>query len=521
MSTDVPRGFIPTPQRLSTLTHLVGGRLEGPDTEVTGLNVDSRSVDAGDLFVAVAGAHSHGIDFWPQAKEAGAVAVLTDEVGYAAVNSADDSVIVVARVREVLGALASAIYETDGPGLPDIYAVTGTNGKTSTSYLLDALLRGLGGKTALSTTAERHVSAEVYPSILTTPEAPDLHAMLGLAKKRDVDAFVIEVSAQALDRHRFDNVVADVAGFTNLSHDHLDDFGTIDNYFEVKTQLFLPARARQAVVCVDTSWGQKLAERISIPAWTVGSTSSQPVAGREHWVYRTVESDLKQTTFGITSPQGVEILVTTSLIGDHMVANAALAIAMVVKAGIDFQTVGEVFGPGSPGIQVVVPGRIERVSGETGPQVFVDSGVSVDSYRWTLTTIRQRTPGRLIMMFGTGGDRDPTKRFAMGAEAAKHADIIIVTDDDSRTENPAAIRAALMEGVLSVPGVEAYEVAHPSDAIRVAVSHAGDGDAVVWSGPGAQHYRDVGGEKIPYSARDEARQALVEAGWPRAGQFDD
>jgi UDP-N-acetylmuramoyl-L-alanyl-D-glutamate--2,6-diaminopimelate ligase len=516
MAVDSVRPQAATPFLVSELARTLDAHMLGADAQVTGIALSSESVKAGDMFVALAGAHRHGSDFWAEAQSLGAVAALTDEIGAHKLNDGQTTLLVVPQVREVLGLVSSKIYGTDSGTLPTIYAVTGTNGKTSTSYLLDALLRGLGFRTALSTTAERHINSQTYPSTLTTPEAPDIHGMLGLAKEQGVHGVVIEVSAQALVRHRFERVVADVSGFTNLSHDHLDDFGDIGNYFQAKAQLFVPSRSRQAVVCVDTDWGRKLASEASIPMRTVGHHSSAPVGTAEHWAYRTVEAGVRDTVFGLQGPGGEELLLRTSLIGEHMVANAALAVVMLVASGLELAALVEAFGTDTPGIQVVVPGRMERVSGEKGPQVFVDSGVSVDSYHATLTTVRERTKGRVIMMFGTGGDRDPTKRFSMGQEAAKLADVVVVTDDDSRTEDPAVIRAALLEGVASVPGVETYEIAHPSDAIRFAVNLAVDGDAIVWSGPGAQTYREVGGAKIPYSARGEARQALRDAGWPVA-----
>jgi UDP-N-acetylmuramoyl-L-alanyl-D-glutamate--2,6-diaminopimelate ligase len=514
MAVESMRPANPTPHLLSELGEAVAAKRVGADVAVTGVALDSQSVLPGDLFVALTGANRHGAEFWPQAHSLGALAVLTDEAGALLMDDESTPLLVVPHVREVLAKVASRIYGTDASPLPSVFAVTGTNGKTSTSYLLDTLLQGLGWRTALSTTAERHVNRIRYPSTLTTPEAPDIHGMLGLALEQDVRGVVIEVSAQALVRHRFELVVADVAGFTNLSHDHLDDFGDIGTYFEAKAKLFEPAKARQAVVCIDTEWGQKLAKSSPLPLRTTGGVSSEPVGNTEHWVYRVAVADARETVFGLQGPDGVEVLLKTSLIGDHMVSNAALAVVMLVASGVELAEIVEAFGPDTNGIRVVVPGRIERVSGPVGPQVFVDSGVSVDSYQATLSTVRERTKGRVIMMFGTGGDRDPTKRFSMGQAAAQLADVIVVTDDDSRTEDPSVIRAALLEGVASVPGVETYEIAHPSDAIRFAVSLAKDGDAIVWSGPGAQTYREVGGEKIPYSARGEARQALADAGWP-------
>jgi UDP-N-acetylmuramoyl-L-alanyl-D-glutamate--2,6-diaminopimelate ligase len=196
-----------------------------------------------------------------------------------------------------------------------------------------------------------------------------------------------------------------------------------------------------------------------------------------------------------------------------MVANAALAIVMIVQGGVAFSDLIAAIGPGTEGIPVAIPGRLERVSGPSGPAVFLDAGRSEDAYRQTLTAVRELTPGTVVMVCGTSGNRDATKRPLMGAAAAELADVVIVTDDDPRREDPGAIRAGLLQGARSIPGATVHEVPDPNQAIRLALSMVTAGDSVVWSGPGSQNYRDIGGEKIPYSARREAQVALAEAGW--------
>jgi len=236
----VIRPTAPKPQELSTLARRLGFQQHGPECAVTGVAVHTDLIAPGDLFVAMAGATRHGVEFWPAAQSTGAKAVLTDQAGYDQL--ADDSIpaVVGPHPRDQLGLAASLIYGTHGVPLPPIFAVTGTNGKTSTAFLLEALMRSLGWKTALSTTAERIVAGETYASTLTTPEAPDIHAMLSLAKEKGVRGIAIEVSAQALEKNRLDQVMVDVAGFTNLSHDHFEDFGGMDRYLQAKAALFLP-----------------------------------------------------------------------------------------------------------------------------------------------------------------------------------------------------------------------------------------------------------------------------------------
>ena len=505
---DALRPRLTRPVALSALASTLGLQHRGSDATVTGLALASSAVQPGDLFVALRGVNRHGSEFWPEAKAAGASAILTDDHGVEVVNDTTLPILRADNPRAVLGAVSAQIYGTVGDDVPTIFGVTGTNGKTSTAFLLEAILRGLGQATALSTTAVRQVKGGTFRSSLTTPEAPDIHAMIARAREEGVSGIAVEISAQALDKNRLDHVVCDVAGFTNLSHDHLEDFGTMENYLAAKAALFTPERARTAVICVDSTWGQQLASSVDVPTVTVGHRSSRGA----QWLWESVPADYGITTLTVDGPLGESITVDVPLSGDHMVANTALAVVMVVTSGIspaDFATMG----PGTGGIPVFIPGRMEKVSGARGPQVYVDAGRSADAYEHTLGALREHTAGQLIMVCGTSGNRDATKRPIMGATAARLADVVIVTDDDPRREDPDAIRQGLLEGARSVPGTEVHEIPDPSEAIRFAVGRAHDGDTILWTGPGSQDYRDIGGVKVPYSARSEARQALSEAGW--------
>jgi UDP-N-acetylmuramoyl-L-alanyl-D-glutamate--2,6-diaminopimelate ligase len=509
---EIPRPQRPTPLSTLQLASTVNALHSGPDALVTGVALHTGLVQPGDLFAALPGANRHGIEFWPEAATAGATAVLTDAAGASLLPEMTPT-LVLEDPRGHLGAIAAEIYGTDDVGSMAIAAVTGTNGKTSTAFLLDALMRGLGWTTALSTTAERVVAGVAYTSTLTTPEAPDIHAMLALAKEHGVSGLAIEVSAQALEKNRLDRVMVDVAGFTNLSHDHFEDFGTMDRYLAAKAALFTPERSHKAVICVDTSWGLALARQTSIPFWTLGRAGSEGVEGVPHWRYAITGISGDTTMFSVSGPEASAIEFSAPIMGEHMVANAALAAVMLILQGVPPADMAAAMGPGTAGIPVFVPGRVERVSGPTGPQVFVDAGRSEDAYRATLETLRSRTTGKLVMVCGTSGNRDATKRPLMGATAARLADVVIVTDDDPRREDPAVIRAGLLEGVRCVEGSVWFEIPDPSEAIRHAISLVGEGDSVLWSGPGSQNYRDISGQKVPYSARDEARAALREAGY--------
>jgi len=232
----------------------IDGSTDLDGVAVRGVTLATADLRPGELFVAVRGVHRHGAEFAADAIAQGAVAVVTDAAGAALLPDAHVPVLVVDDPRAVLGDLSALVYGTGADAaLPPLLAVTGTNGKTSVTHLMEGMLHGLGVVTGLSSTAERHIAGEVIPSRLTTPEASEMHALIGLMRERDVQAILVEVSAQALTRHRVDGLHFDVAGFTNLSHDHLDDYGDMGEYLAAKAALFTATRARRAVICLSTS----------------------------------------------------------------------------------------------------------------------------------------------------------------------------------------------------------------------------------------------------------------------------
>ncbi|WP_234946119.1 Mur ligase family protein [Agrococcus sp. Marseille-P2731] len=474
--------------------------------EVSGITNDSSDVQPGDLFAALPGARRHGAEFAPAAIERGAVAVVTDAAG-AALLETEVPVLVIDDPRAALGEIAAWVYRT-GEQPPKLFGITGTNGKTSTSFMLEGLLADLGFVTGLSTTAERHVGDLVVTSKLTTPEASELHALLARMQEAGVRAAVLEVSAQAIERHRVDGVLFDVVAFTNLSHDHLDDYGTMEAYFDVKLELFTPDRAVRGVVCVDTDWGSRVAERSRIPVTTVTSDPER----HADWHVDIWEETPVSTSFTLTGIDGGAIEVQIPFIGRHMAVDAAIAILMLVEDGFEIEGVAEAI---DRGMRPTLPGRVERVSGDEGPAVFVDYGHSPDAFEQTLVALRRVTRGRLIMVFGADGDRDATKRADMGRIAAQLADVVVVTDFNPRSEDAASIRAQVLVGARAAAGDKPVLEASPEEAaIRLAVEQAGPGDTVLWAGPGDADYRDVAGVREPFVARDEARHALREAGWP-------
>ena len=519
MSSRIPpilRPEHPTPRPLARLVQEFGlehrGELDG--VEVTGVTLSTNDLHPGDLFVGVPGSKAHGASFAAAAAEGGAVAIVTDASGAELASDSGLPVVLVPSPRAALGEIAAWVYRTDDDP-PLLFGTTGTNGKTSTSYLLEAVLRQLGLVTGLSTTAERHIGELSVVSLLTTPEASEMHALLARMREAGVRAVAVEVSAQALSRHRVDGLVFDVAGFTNLSHDHLDDYADMETYFQAKLPLFTPEHARRGVVCLDSPYGRRIVAESRIPVTTIatiGHASPDDVATAE-WKVEVLEETAAYTEFRLTGLDGRELVTREPLIGWHMAANAALAIVMLVEAGFELEAIGQAL-EADGGIRAYLPGRTERVSGDRGPSVYVDFGHSPDAFENTLAAVRKFTPGRTIMVFGADGDRDTTKRHDMGRVAAEGSDILVITDHHPRFEDPVAIRKTLLEGAaMAEHQPEIHEVSPPEQAIRVAVGLAREGDSILWAGPGHQDYRDIRGVRTPYSARDEARAALREAGW--------
>jgi UDP-N-acetylmuramoyl-L-alanyl-D-glutamate--2,6-diaminopimelate ligase len=484
---------------------------------VTGITLATADLRPGEAFVAIRGVNRHGAEFALTAAEKGAVAIITDAAGAEIAQPAGLPVLVVDDPRGVLGAVSAWVYGTGaGEPLPLLFATTGTNGKTSVSHLLEGILDQLGVVTGLSSTAERHIAGEVIVSRLTTPEASEMHALLALMRERDVEAVAVEVSAQALSRHRVDGIRFDVAGFTNLSHDHLDDYADMEEYFEAKLPLFRPDRAVRGVVCLDSPNGAVVVQRSAIPVVTVGTPSiaaDPEAATRADWVVVIDDERASGTTFTLTGPAGT-LTTTVPVIGPHMAANAALAIVMLLEGGYAWDRIVSSLQRDG-GIDAHLPGRTQLVSGETGPAVFVDFGHSPDAFEKTLGAIRRVTPGRVLMLFGADGDRDASKRYDMARTAVEGSDILVVTDHHPRFEDPDAIRATLVAGARTArPDAEIHEYSPPEAAIVAAVGLVGDGDSILWAGPGHQDYRDIRGVRTPYSARELARRALRAAGWP-------
>ncbi|OYO14702.1 UDP-N-acetylmuramoyl-L-alanyl-D-glutamate--2,6-diaminopimelate ligase [Enemella evansiae] len=482
--------------------------------QVSGVTLDSRIVAPGDLYVALPGARVHGADFAAGAVAAGAVAVLTDPTGAErATVPPGVPVLVVDDPRQAMAALAAEVYGRPAEALRG-FAVTGTNGKTTTTHFLAAALHRLGLSVGTIGTIGFRLDDQplVGPrTTVTTPESVDLQGLLGLMVERGADAVAMEVSSHALALHRADGVRFDVAGFTNLGRDHLEFHHTMANYFEAKAQLFTPEHCARAAIVVDDEWGvrlaRRLAERGDVPFRTVSWDNHPVPGGRPPVDYRVTNVD--GSWIEVRTPTA-EWRFECALPGDFNVRNAVLALAMIDLANLDSSdarldaaTAAEAFA------ELAVPGRMQPVRlGAGAPRAFVDfahTPQAVDAVLSAFATER-RAGARVIAVLGAGGDRDPSKRRPMGAIAAATADVLVVTDDNPRTEDPAAIRAEVIAGAGETavePGTtgERAEVVDGGDrrqAITAALRLAGPDDIVAVLGKGHEQGQESNGTTVPF-----------------------
>jgi UDP-N-acetylmuramoyl-L-alanyl-D-glutamate--2,6-diaminopimelate ligase len=442
-------------------------------------------VQPGDLYAALPGSRAHGADFADQAAAAGAVAVLTDAAG--AERVADLPVLVADRPRDVLGAVASWVHGDPSSALT-VLGVTGTNGKTTTAFLLDAGLRAAGHVTGLVGTVLTRVGDETVPSERTTPEATDLHALFAVMRERGVTAVAMEVSSHALALGRVDGVRFDASVFTNLSQDHLDFHADMEEYFRAKASLFTPGRSSCGVVNADDEAGQRLLADPQVPLTSYG----------EQGEFSAEDPQLRSdgSAFVLVGP-GVRAEAAVQLPGAFNLSNALAALACLVTAGVpvDAAVRGVAQLPG-------VPGRMERVDEGQPFTALVDYAHTPDAVTTLLRAVREVTPGRVIVVLGCGGDRDRGKRPLMGRAAVEGADVAVLTSDNPRSEDPLAILAEMAQP-------DARLEPDRRAAIGLAVRLARPGDTVVVAGKGHESGQDVAGVVTPFDDRVVLREALA------------
>jgi UDP-N-acetylmuramoyl-L-alanyl-D-glutamate--2,6-diaminopimelate ligase len=507
--------LLPRPQRVSTcplpdLAALLDlpAPAVGPDTGpvmVSGVTHASTAVRPGDLYAALPGARRHGAEFADEAAAAGALALLTDLDGAAMIDGSAGAAaglprLVVSDPRARLGEVAGRVYGDPTARLP-VIGITGTAGKTTAAYLADAALRAAGRHPALLGTVTTRLGDLVISSVRTTPEATDLHALLAVAEERGVDAVVMEVSSHALVLGRVGGVRFAAGAYTNFGLDHLDFHADVDDYFAAKARLF-DGRCAVEVLNHDDPALVPLRRATTVTYSAAGDPSAT-------WrAEKVVEGDDGYAQhFTAVGPHG-PVPAGVGAPGRHNVANALLAIAVLAAVGVDPATAADGVAAAAG-----VPGRLERVDAAGGgPLGVVDYAHKPDAVVAVLASLREvarARGGRLICVLGAGGDRDTGKRAPMGAAAARGADLVVVTDDNPRSEDPAAIRAEVLAGARVTGGATVREVAGRRDAIAQAVRAAARADVVAVLGKGHERGQEIAGEVHPFDDRAVLGEVLA------------
>jgi UDP-N-acetylmuramoyl-L-alanyl-D-glutamate--2,6-diaminopimelate ligase len=479
------------------------------DPEITGLTDDSRKVKPGHLFVALSGKQTDGLKFVAAAVQAGAVAVLAERMPEP---NPGVPVILAKRVRRALGAVASG-YSGHPARELKLLGVTGTNGKTTTTFLLEAMAKAAGFSPGLIGTISYRFGRDELPASHTTPSPIELHGLLRKMVDAGTDLVAMEVSSHALDQERVAGLSFSAAAFTNLTRDHLDYHRDMDEYFDAKSKLFTQYLATEGVAVVngDDEWGQRLAAELKglkKTAWRFSMRNPQSeILGSD------VKTSLEGTELNVKTPIG-PIRLKSALVGQHNVENLLAATGLAVAAGMPRRAIEN-------GVSFVtrVPGRLERISGK-GLHVFVDYAHTDDALRRVMSTLRTLGKGRLIVLFGCGGDRDPGKRALMGEAVGKAADQVIVTSDNPRTEAPSAIANMITPGLEKVGmrktglkelanGDRGFAIELDRKlAIEIAIGLGKEGDVVLIAGKGHENYQIVGTEKRHFDDVEEAKRVL-------------
>lgn len=472
---------------LHAVAAVAGAEVRGdPATPVRDLAYDSGSVPAGALFFCVRGARADGHDFAAAAVGAGAAALVVERW-----LELDAPQVLVGSVREAMGPM-SAVVTGEPAAAMTMVGITGTNGKTTTTYLLEAVFRAAGMVPGVIGTTGARVDGRPVPLARTTPEAPDLHRLMAQMRVAGVGAVAMEVSSHALAQHRVGGIVYDVGLFTNLSQDHLDYHPTMQEYFAAKARLFSPTHARLGVVNADDPWGRRLLQDPAIAMTTFAVEGAADLRAEE------VHAD----TAGVVFRAG-GVVVRSPLRGRFNVANCLGALAVARALGIDLGTAAEAVGEVR-----VVPGRMDPVEAGQDFLVVVDYAHTPDSILHVLRAARPLATGRVIVVFGCGGDRDHAKRPLMGEAATSGADLTVVTSDNPRSEDPSAIIGEILPGAVIGGGAFVVEPDRRA-AIGLAIGEAGPGDVVVIAGKGHEAYQEIGGWVEPFDDRAVAHQELL------------
>ncbi|HET9128766.1 MAG TPA: UDP-N-acetylmuramoyl-L-alanyl-D-glutamate--2,6-diaminopimelate ligase [Propionibacteriaceae bacterium] len=464
---------------------------------VTGVSLDSRTVATGELYVALPGSRAHGAAFAGDAAARGAAAVLTDPEGVPACTASGLPTVVADDPRRIMAAASARVFPS---GSLTLFGITGTNGKTTTAFLLEAALRAAGHRVGTVGTIGFRLDGEALASgrtTVTTPESPDLMALLAVFAERGARDVVMEVSSHALALRRVDGVHFAVAAFMNLGRDHLDFHHTMEAYFEAKAMLFEPGRCDVAVVNVDDPYGRRLADRVTAS----GAARLVTTGTGEGADYRILgwQPTARGSRVEMATPTGNRRF-DLGMPGDYNVRNAVAALAMAEAAGVDLDAAASGLADAQ------VPGRMQVVDlGPGAPRVVVDFAHTPQAIESVLSSLPPGGP--VVAVVGAGGDRDVYKRGPMGASAGAGADVVIVTDDNPRTEDPAGIRAGVLEGARTATRPRAVlEVPDRRGAITEGLRRARPHGIVAILGKGHEQGQEVGGRVLPFDDVAVARE---------------
>lgn len=483
----------PRTQPIRTLLDAAGlksGSIDGK-LIVSGLAYDSRSIQKGDLFFAIKGASVDGHAFLKDAAAKGAAAAVIEHD----VPGAPLSTVTSPALFSSMSKIADRFFERPSDRV-SVIGITGTNGKTTTTFLVEDIFSANGQPCGVMGTVNYRLKGETRDAPNTTPFSIDVQRFFAEAEEKGVPQIAMEVSSHALEQARVDDVRFKVAVFTNLTQDHLDYHKTMEAYFEAKAKLFRRPEKPVAVINIDDAYGKRLAD--SLPdALTFGFGDSARL--RAH----AINSDLNGLSFELIFPSGRRANVANNLLGKHNVSNCLAAAGAALSAGLNEEQVLRGLNSSH-----AVPGRLERVEAGQKFVIAIDYAHTPDALAQVLTTLRNTGPRRLFCVFGAGGDRDRTKRPKMGALAVTLADHAFVTSDNPRTEDPKKILADIEEGIRET-GKKNYEVIEDrTTAIRKAVASAGEGDIILIAGKGHENYQIIGTTKHHFSDFEVAREAI-------------
>lgn len=482
----------------------VSEKIRPSEVEVTGIFNDARLVIPNSIFFAIPGVKNDGHQFIPDAVARGAIALVVQDTSLVPATY-QGTVVVVARTREALDLVASRFYHNPGQELFCV-GVTGTNGKTSVTYMAEAVLNAGRIPTGVIGTVNHHLGEKVWPSEMTTPDPIFLQKRLREFRSAGAMAVAMEVSSHALEQNRVDSVPFNTVVFTNLTRDHLDYHGTMDKYFEAKQKLFTDLLWRTdkqpcfAIVNIADKYGRRL--RVAEPAtlWTYGTDDSD-------LQYKIIKMDFALTHFKVRTPFG-DGEVRLPMSGLHNVQNAVAALGVGLSAGMPLELCISALDKFSG-----VPGRLQSLSTAKDISVFVDYAHSPDALEnvlRALTSVREslKSTARIWTIFGCGGDRDKGKRPLMAQMALRFSDEVIITSDNPRTEEPQAIIQDILAGVTGADKSKTTVIVDRKEAILQTIQRAKSGDVVLIAGKGHEDYQIIGSEKIPFSDFKIAEEAL-------------